>query len=94
MQEFANQFVILMHVCLTIYTAVELRNEAFRNLDINEVVNTIVEALTSSSPRDRYLVGQDAKNFLLWLTRLPTSVADYVICASVKQLQPRGASVS
>ncbi|XP_020600573.1 short-chain dehydrogenase/reductase family 9C member 7-like [Orbicella faveolata] len=74
--------------------AVELRNEAFRNLDINEVVNTIVEALMSSSPRDRYLVGQDAKNFLVWLTRLPTSVADYVICASVKQLQPRGASVS
>ena len=78
----------------SIFTVVNLQSEVFRNLDINEVVDTIVEALTSSSPCDRYLVGKDARNFLVWLTRLPTSVADYVIRTSAKGVQPRGASVS
>ena len=53
-----------------------LRNKIYHSLDINEVVNTIVDALTSSSPCDRYLVGKDAKLFLfILLASLPAFVA-------------------
>ena len=76
---------------MIIYTVVALQREAIRNLDINEVVNAIVDALMSSSPCDRYLVGRDAKNFLVWLTRLPASVADFILRASINGPRPRGA---
>lgn len=68
-----------------------LRNKIYRNLDINEVVNTIVEALSSSSPCDRYVVGRDAKYALIWLASLPAFVADFLINTAFNAPQPRGA---
>lgn len=68
-----------------------LRNKVYRNLDINEVVNTIVHALTSNSPCDRYLVGKDAKYALIWLARLPAFVADFLINTVFDAPQPQGA---
>ena len=68
-----------------------LQNQIYRNLDINEVVNTIVDALTSSSPCDRYLVGKDAKYALIWLARLPAFVGDFLINTVFNTPQPQGA---
>lgn len=68
-----------------------LRNKIYRNLDINEVVNTIVDALISSSPCDRYLVGKDAKYALTWLASLPAFVADFLINTAFNAPQPQGA---
>ena len=43
-----------------------------------QVVDSIVDALTSQAPRDRYLVGLDARFFFVWMARLPTAVADFI----------------
>ena len=67
------------------------RSKIYRNLDINEVVNTIVDSLTSSSPRDRYVVGKDAKYALIWLASLPAFVADFLIETVFNPPQPQGA---
>ena len=45
----------------------------------SDVVDAVVDALTSQSPRDRYLVGLDARFMFVWLARLPTSVADFIL---------------
>ena len=45
----------------------------------SEVVEAVVDALTSQSPRDRYLVGLDARFTLVWIARLPSSVADFIL---------------
>ena len=56
-----------------------MRDGIYRMSNISQVVDTIVEALTSSSPSDRYLVGIDAKFLLVWLARLPASIADFIL---------------
>ena len=56
-----------------------MRDGIYRTSNISQVVDTIVEALTSSSPSDRYLVGIDAKFLLVWLARLPASIADFIL---------------
>ena len=43
-----------------------------------KVVDGVVDALTSQSPRDRYLVGLDATIYA-WLARLPAVVADFLL---------------
>ena len=54
----------------------------YRTSGVNQVVNAIVDALTSASPSDRYLVGRDARYNLLLLSYLPAFVADFIIYAS------------
>ena len=68
-----------------------LTNDIYRSSDITPVVDTIVEALTSSSPRDRYLVGPDAKYWLIWLARLPAVIADFILRSAFNPPQQRGA---
>lgn len=56
-----------------------------------QVVDAVVDALTSQAPRDRYLVGLDARFFLVWLVRLPTVVADFIIMrVMLRNLLPQG----
>ena len=54
---------------------------------LHQVSDAVVAALTSQSPRDRYLVGFDAWFITAWMARLPTFVADFVItrvlCGSI-----------
>ena len=81
-----------MLITLIIFTGVELlKSEIHRTSDINQVVNTIVEALMSSSPRDRYLIGVDAQYSLIWLSRFPAFVADFILRAAFKPPQQRRA---
>lgn len=44
----------------------------------HKVVDAVVEALTSQSPRDRYLVGLDTPIYA-WLARFPAVYADVII---------------
>ncbi|KAL9983671.1 hypothetical protein ACROYT_G005880 [Oculina patagonica] len=68
-----------------------LTNDIYRSSDITPVVNTILEALMSSSPHDRYLVGPDAKYSLIWLARLPAFVADFILRVSFNPPRQQGA---
>ncbi|KAL9983853.1 hypothetical protein ACROYT_G006094 [Oculina patagonica] len=47
--------------------------------DTYKVVDGVVDALTSQSPRDRYLVGLDARFFYVWMARLPTFLSDFIL---------------
>ena len=49
-----------------------------------------MDALTSSSPSARYLVGQDAKYSVIWLARLPAFVTDFIIKTFFDAPQPQG----
>jgi len=51
-----------------------------------QVVDAVVDALTSQAPRDRYLVGSDARFFFLWMSRLPAVVADFIFARMVLKL--------
>jgi len=56
-----------------------------------KVVDAVVEALTSQTPRDRYLVGLDARFFLVWLARLPTAVTDFILMRVIfRNILPQG----
>ncbi|KAL9950830.1 hypothetical protein ACROYT_G043394 [Oculina patagonica] len=44
-----------------------------------QVVDAVVDALTSQTPRDRYLVGLDAQFFFASLAWLPTVVTDFYV---------------
>lgn len=43
------------------------------------VADAVVDALTSQAPRDRYVVGLDARLLLAMLTWLPTFAADVIL---------------
>ena len=43
-----------------------------------KIVDGVVEALTSESPRDRYLIGLDTPVYA-WLARLPAVYGDAII---------------
>ena len=51
----------------------------FTSLSDSPHTHQVVDALTSQTPRYRYLVGLDARFFLVWLARFPTAVADFII---------------
>ncbi|KAL9950576.1 hypothetical protein ACROYT_G043092 [Oculina patagonica] len=53
---------------------------------LNQVTDAVVDALTSQSPRDRYLVGFDARFFFGLLIWFPTAVADFIITRLVLRL--------
>ena len=56
-----------------------------------QVVDAIVDALTSESPRDRYLVGLDARFLFVWMARLPTVVADFIVTRMIfRDIVPLG----
>ena len=44
-----------------------------------QIVDAVIDALTSKSPRDRYLVGLDARFFFVWMARLPTVMSDFIV---------------
>ncbi|XP_078357209.1 short-chain dehydrogenase/reductase family 9C member 7-like [Oculina patagonica] len=45
----------------------------------HKVVDAVVDALTSQSPRDRYLIGLVDQIIIPWMVRLPTTVADFIV---------------
>lgn len=56
-----------------------------------DVVDAVVDALTSQTPHDRYLIGFDAKFIFGWLAMFPTSMADFILKRLVPQdLVPLG----
>ena len=80
---------------LVFFAGIEIvKDKIYRTSNINQVVDTIVNALTSSSPCDRYLVGLDAKFFLVWLGRLPASIADFIMRAAFNPPQQQRAALS
>ena len=48
-----------------------------------QVVDAVVDALTSQAPRDRYLVGLDAR-VLVWLSWFPSAVSDFLLTGFIK----------
>ena len=48
------------------------------------------QAVLSSSPHTCYLIGQDAKYYVIWLAGLLAFVADYVITTAFNAPQPQG----
>lgn len=63
----------------------------YRSSNISQVVNAMVDALTSDPPLDRYIVGMDARGLQL-LSYLPTSVADFLFYLTLtrKHAPPKG----
>jgi len=51
-----------------------------------QVVDAVVDALTSQAPCDRYLVGSDARFFFVWMAWLPAVVADFIFARMVLKL--------
>ncbi|KAJ7371560.1 retinol dehydrogenase [Desmophyllum pertusum] len=49
-----------------------------------QVVDAVVDALTSQSPRDRYLVGFDARFFFAWMFWLPAVVVDFIMTSLIQ----------
>lgn len=53
--------------------------------DPRHVVNSLIKAVTSSRPREHYIVGGDAKFYLLPLLMLPTSLVEKAVVKSKLQ---------
>ena len=53
-----------------------------------QVVDAIVEALSSQTPRDRYLVGVDTRFLFSWMTLIPATVADTLMRILLKPPAP------
>ena len=81
---------VIYIIVLSLFTAINI----VRNLpclsDISEVVNAVVDGLTSTSPSDRYVVGPDAKYALIPLSILPAFVGDFMIRFVFKPPCPQG----
>lgn len=77
-------------VISSLFTAINIMHNFPRSLDINEVVNAIVDGLTSTSPCDRYVVGPDAKFGFIPLSFLPAFVSDFMIRVWLKLPCPQG----
>ena len=78
-------FSDLLHLLLsfpgiTFFTSFPLSTRTY------QVVDAVVDALTSQSPRDRYLLGYDARFFFGPITWLPTVVADFILRCLVFRL--------
>lgn len=56
---------------------IDIVKNIYRSSNISQVVNAMVDVLTSDPPLDRYIVGIDARGLQL-LSYLPTSVADFL----------------
>jgi len=65
-----------------------LRFDTVMSYHCNDVVNAIVTALTVQSPKIRYVVGLDAKVFML-LSFLPSSLTDWLIGLGIYRLKPK-----
>ncbi|XP_068709315.1 retinol dehydrogenase 7-like [Montipora foliosa] len=57
--------------------------------DINQVVNAIIDALTSRFPSDRYVVGTDARYGFIPLSFLPAFIADFILRVLLNPPHPR-----
>ena len=77
-------------VILSLFTAINIVHNFPCLSDISEVVNAIVDGLTSTSPSDRYVVGPDAKYGLIPLSFLPAFVGDFMIRVGFKLPCPQG----
>ena len=56
---------------------------------LDEVANTVVTALTSHAPRDRYPVGLDARMLMAMVSWLPTFAMDFILLSWLKVPLPR-----
>lgn len=56
---------------------------------LDEVANTVVTALTSHAPRDRYPVGLDARMLMAMVSWLPTFAMDFILLSWLKFPLPR-----
>lgn len=65
---------------ITFFTSFPLSTRTY------QVVDAVVDALTSQSPRDRYLLGYDARFFFRPITWFPTVVADFILRCLVLRL--------
>ena len=87
---FVLNLVVIYILVLSLFTEINIvRNFRFVP-DISEVVNAIVDGLTSTSPSDRYVVGPDAKYCLIPLSILPAFVGDFMIRVLFKLPCPQG----
>ena len=87
-----NSVIQFMVNSLFFFTAIEIARSLRGHADISDVVNAIIEGLTSASPSDRYMVGRDARYGLIPLSFFPASFADFVINFVFKLPQPRCAT--
>ncbi|EDO34121.1 predicted protein, partial [Nematostella vectensis] len=72
---------------LTLGAEEMLRFDTFASPETSAVTNTIVQALTSRTPKTNYLVGMDAKVFPL-ANLLPTRFVDWTIRTMIRPLTP------
>lgn len=70
---------------------IDIVKNIYRSSNISQVVNAMVDALTSDPPLDRYIVGIDARGLQL-LSYLPTSIADFLfhLILARKLAPPKG----
>lgn len=70
---------------------IDIVKNIYRSSNISQVVNAMVDALTSDPPLDRYIVGIDARGLQL-LSYLPASVADFLfhLILARKLAPPKG----
>ena len=78
------------HCVFCFILVISLIASAHSSPNTYQVVDAAVDALTSQAPRDRYLVGIDARFLLVWLARLPTVVADLIYARMFRHLVPQG----
>jgi len=64
---------------LILFKAIEVATEYPQSDRLHLVVNAVVDALTSQVPRDRYVVGLDARLVLLMSLWLPTFAMDAIL---------------
>ena len=57
--------------------------------DIYKVVDVIKHALTSSSPKTRYIVGWDANFLWIWLSRVPAQIGDAILSMLGEDTRPQ-----
>jgi retinol dehydrogenase-16 len=44
-----------------------------------KVIDAITHALTSTHPKERYVIGWDSRLLWVWVSRLPTRVGDVIL---------------
>ena len=80
------------HLCFTFScVGIDIVKNIYRSSNISQVVNAMVDVLTSDPPLDRYIIGIDARGLQL-LSYLPTSVADFLfhLILARKLAPPKG----
>lgn len=83
-------FVMRCQRCFFFFLQVIKRLTEFPKSDrLVEVASTVVIALTSHTPRDRYPVGLDARMLMAMVSWLPTFAMDFILLSWLKAPLPR-----